>query len=106
MLIGPLVRLPKDLWLAILYFCAILPSCGRLRSNLSFHGLRPKLSIDPWSLLAVSLRQLLSNLCVPHLSHAQLYCDSQAAMHIIANFVYHERTTHIEVDCHFIRDEY
>jgi hypothetical protein len=49
------------------------------------------------------LRSLLSSLQVQCNSPTMLFCDNQAAIHLAANPVYHERTKHIEVDCHFIR---
>ena len=51
------------------------------------------------------LKGLLSTLGVMHSNPMHLYCDSQTALHIAANLVFHERTKHIEVDCHFVRDE-
>jgi hypothetical protein len=33
-----------------------------------------------------------------------VYCDSQSAIHLTKNLMYHERTKHIDVRYHFIRD--
>ena len=53
----------------------------------------------------VWLIALLDTFGVHHKQPAALYCDSKAALYIAANLVYHERTKHIEVDCHFIREK-
>ncbi|KAH9652494.1 protein kinase domain-containing protein [Citrus sinensis] len=50
------------------------------------------------------LRALFADL--GHLQHDPMtvYCDNQSALYIAENPVYHERTKHIELDCHFVRE--
>ena len=50
------------------------------------------------------LRALLLSLGVSNSSPIPIHCDSQSALHIAQNPVFHERTKHIEVDCHLVRD--
>ncbi|KAJ9548762.1 hypothetical protein OSB04_021305 [Centaurea solstitialis] len=51
------------------------------------------------------LRNLLGELGFAQSKPMNLYCDNEAAIHIANNPVFHERTKHIEVDCHFIREK-
>lgn len=41
-------------------------------------------------------------LSIPH--PITLYCDNKAAHYIAQNPVYHERTKHLKLDCHYIRE--
>lgn len=52
------------------------------------------------------IRGLLAELGYPQKSPTPLHADNMSAIHITENLVYHERTKHIEVDCHYIRDAY
>ncbi|XP_019439013.1 PREDICTED: uncharacterized protein LOC109344716 [Lupinus angustifolius] len=50
------------------------------------------------------LTYLLLDFQVPFIQPALLYCDSNSARYIAANSVFHERTKHIEIDCHVARE--
>lgn len=51
------------------------------------------------------LVRLLEELGVTGLKPITLHCDNQSALYIAKNPVFHERTKHIELDCHFTRDK-
>ncbi|XP_022042124.1 uncharacterized mitochondrial protein AtMg00810-like [Helianthus annuus] len=51
------------------------------------------------------LTRLLHEFSIPSILPIPLKCDSQAAIHIAKNPVYHERTRHIELDCYFFREK-
>ncbi|XP_048504111.1 uncharacterized mitochondrial protein AtMg00810-like [Beta vulgaris subsp. vulgaris] len=49
--------------------------------------------------------QLLKELGLKNLPPTVMHCDNKAALSIAANPVQHDRTKHVELDCHFIRDK-
>lgn len=48
------------------------------------------------------LQQLLNEFQIGSKSPALIFCDNQSAIHIASNPVFHERTKHIELDCHLV----
>ncbi|GJZ61496.1 ribonuclease H-like domain-containing protein [Tanacetum coccineum] len=50
------------------------------------------------------LRNLLRELHYPLSTVTLVYCDNVSAVYMPANLVQHQRTKHIEIDIHFIRD--
>jgi hypothetical protein len=51
------------------------------------------------------LKALLADFGVFHPQPISLCCDNQVAMHIASYPVFHERTKHIKVDCHYVREQ-
>lgn len=51
------------------------------------------------------LKKVLHTLGVVHKQPMVICCDSKSAIYIATNPVFHERTKHVELDCHFVRDE-
>lgn len=53
----------------------------------------------------VWLKQILKDFGVVHTDFVLLFCDNYTTIQITTNPTFHDRTKHIEVDCHFVRDK-
>lgn len=51
------------------------------------------------------IKSILKDLGISHDQPMKIYCDSKSAIYISTNSVFYEQTKHIEIDCHFVRDE-
>ncbi|GKA62866.1 ribonuclease H-like domain-containing protein [Tanacetum coccineum] len=105
MLIGQVAHPHADLLQGIVSFWVIIFCLGHL--NVSTHSLAPvpKLNIvvllvAKTSWLCNLLRELHSPLSIATL----VYCDNVSAVYMSANPVQYQRTKHIEIDIHFVRD--
>ena len=53
---------------------------------------------------AIWLRKMLFGLFGQALRPSVIYCDNQSCIKLIENPVFHDRSKHIEIKYHFIRD--
>ena len=51
------------------------------------------------------LHYLFKDLHIPCSTPYSVYCDNNSAIHIAKNPTFHERTKHIDIDCHVIRQK-
>ncbi|XP_062179617.1 uncharacterized mitochondrial protein AtMg00810-like [Phragmites australis] len=54
---------------------------------------------------ATWLRQLLHELHSPPSKATMVYCDNVSAVYLLSNPVQHQRTKHVEIDLHFVREK-
>ncbi|GJV92323.1 ribonuclease H-like domain-containing protein [Tanacetum coccineum] len=74
------------------------PTLSRSSAEAEYRGVANAVPKTCW------LRNLLRELHTP-LSFATLvYCDNVSAVYLSSNLVQHQRTKHIEIDIHFVRD--
>lgn len=53
----------------------------------------------------VWIKQLLHDITIPIKTTHVLHCDNQSALALVSNPVLHSRAKHIEIDCHFVREQ-
>ncbi|XP_071686915.1 uncharacterized mitochondrial protein AtMg00810-like [Rutidosis leptorrhynchoides] len=71
---------------------------SRSSAEAEYRGVANAVSETCW------LRNLLRELHCPLFSATLVYCDNVSAVYMSGNPVQHQRTKHIEIDIHFVRD--
>jgi hypothetical protein len=108
--IGEVALILDEVSLDTWCFLEILSSPGNPRNNQLSVDRQQKQNIKHWQLHPTScevqwLVYLLKDFHINHSKPALLYTDNKPASEIASNLVHHERTKHIQLDCHLIREK-
>jgi hypothetical protein len=74
------------------------PVVSRSSAEAEYHAVANGVAEAAW------LRQLLVELHRPLARSTLVYCDNVSAVYLSTNLVQHQRTKHVEIDLHFVRD--
>jgi len=80
---------------------------GNQRSKEQYQRVLVKLEYRAMTIVTCEIQwlvYLLQDLKVPFEQPSLLYCDNDSARYIATNPVFHERTKHIEIDYHIVRE--
>ncbi|GKD37243.1 ribonuclease H-like domain-containing protein [Tanacetum coccineum] len=72
---------------------------SRSSAEAEYHGVANVVAETAW------IRNLLWELHSPLSTATLVYCDNVSAVYLSSNPVQHQRTKHIEIDIHFVRDQ-
>jgi len=53
----------------------------------------------------ITLKQLLKGLKFEDSTQMIMICDNQTALHVVSDLLFHEKTKHIKVDCHLMKEK-
>ncbi|GJX96785.1 ribonuclease H-like domain-containing protein [Tanacetum coccineum] len=76
--------------------CQVTLSCSSVEAK--YRGVANVVAETVW------IRNLLRELHNPLFTATLVYCDNVSAVYMSTNHVQHQRTKHIEIDIHFVRD--
>ncbi|XP_071699006.1 uncharacterized mitochondrial protein AtMg00810-like [Rutidosis leptorrhynchoides] len=75
------------------------PTVSRSSAEAEYRGVANVVAESCW------LRNLLLELCCPISKATLVFCDNVSAIYLSGNPVQHQRTKHIELDIHFVREK-
>ncbi|XP_057532984.1 uncharacterized mitochondrial protein AtMg00810-like [Amaranthus tricolor] len=75
------------------------PTLSRSNAEAEYRGVDNVVSESCW------IRNLLLELHCPVRKATMVYCDNISAIYLFGNRVQHQRTKHIEIDIHFVREK-
>ncbi|KAK9048824.1 hypothetical protein SSX86_032209 [Deinandra increscens subsp. villosa] len=75
------------------------PTISRSSAEAEYRGVANAVAESTW------IRNLLSELQVPVSKATIVYCDNVSAVYLSGNPVQHQRTKHVEMDIHFVREK-
>jgi len=80
-------------------------SCSRKQKSVALSSAEVEyMVVSTASCEAIWLRKLLVNLFRRNMEVIKIMCDNQSCIKLSENLVFHNRSKHIDIRCHFIRD--